>query len=100
MKLSEITVFSLDDQIMIWSQIMCALNNNIISKVDNVFVYYISVLATQFNCAQQAPDVIQDTYSGSTSPTNSVTAVGFRSVQLAGKIIRVITMAYNIMPCG
>lgn len=40
-------------------------------------IYYI-VRATQFNCAQQAPDVIQDTYSGSTSPTNSVTAVGFR----------------------
>lgn len=40
-------------------------------------IYYI-VRATQFNCAQQAPDVIQETYSGSTSPTNSVTAVGFR----------------------
>jgi hypothetical protein len=44
------------------------------------YLFLFAVRATQFNCAQQAPDVIQDTYSGSTSPTNSVTAVGFRSV--------------------
>lgn len=40
-------------------------------------IYYI-VRATLFNIAHQPPDVIQDTYSGSTSPTTSVTAVGFR----------------------
>jgi hypothetical protein len=40
-------------------------------------VYYI-VRATMFNMARQPPDVISDTFTGSESPTSSVTAVGFR----------------------
>ena len=31
-----------------------------------------------FNMAKQPPDVISDTFTGSESPTSSVTAVGFR----------------------
>ena len=31
-----------------------------------------------FNLDRQPPDVISDTYTGSESPTSSVTAVGFR----------------------
>jgi hypothetical protein len=31
-----------------------------------------------FNMARQPPDVISDTFTGSESPTSSVTAVGFR----------------------
>jgi hypothetical protein len=40
-------------------------------------IYYI-VRATMFNMARQPPDVISDTFTGSESPTSSVTAVGFR----------------------
>ena len=33
-----------------------------------------------FNMAKQPPDVISDTFTGSESPTSSVTAVGFRYI--------------------
>lgn len=38
----------------------------------------IAVQAGLFNYARQPPDVIQETFTNSDSPTTSVTAVGFR----------------------
>lgn len=40
-------------------------------------IYYI-VVASMFNLARHPPDVINDSLTGSESPTSSVTAVGFR----------------------
>lgn len=40
------------------------------------------VRAVMFNLARQPPDVISDTFTGSETPTSSVTAVGFRYIYM------------------
>ncbi len=53
------------------------------------------VLATIFNCLQSPPDVIQETTSIATSPTATLTSVGFRYRAIAF----IITITYMYSTC-